>query len=87
MVVVGWSPPFHPFHVTGACLKKSCVLLFCSHFKGSVSRDFRPPISSHDWNPSGPLINRVKYFEFGFNLAEIFEFLKSSVVCIIPTSQ
>ena len=35
--------------------KKSC-------FKGSVSRDFRPPFFVHDSNPSRPLINRLKYF-------------------------
>ena len=34
--------------------------------KGSVSRDFRPPVFSHDSNPSGPLINRLKYFRIQF---------------------
>ena len=30
--------------------------------KRSVSRDFRLIYFFHDSNPSGPLINRVKYF-------------------------
>ena len=41
----------------------------------------------HDSNPSGPLINRVKYFEFGFDFAKIFEFFRNSMVCIIPRSK
>ena len=37
-----------------------------SFLKGSVSRDFRPPVFFHDSNPSGPLINRLKYFRIRF---------------------
>ena len=48
--------------------------------KGSVSWDFRPQFF-HDSNPSRPLINRLKYFRI------MFEFLKSSTVCIPPRSQ
>ena len=31
-------------------------------FKGGVSRDFRPQFFFHKSNPSGPLINRLKWF-------------------------
>ena len=41
----------------------------------------------HDLNPSRPVINRLNYFQIGFNFAEIFKFLKSSAVCIPPWSQ
>ena len=46
-------------------------------FKGSVSRDFRPPFF-HDSYPSGPLINRLKYFRILF-----FRFLRDiwSLIC------
>ena len=36
----------------------------------------------HESNPSRPLINRLNIFEFCFDFTEIFEFLKSSAVCI-----
>ena len=31
----------------------------------------------HDWNPSRPLINRLKYFRIRFHYAKIFEFFKA----------
>ena len=36
--------------------------------KGSVSRDFRP-LFFYDSNPSGPLINRPKYFRIRFSVS------------------
>ena len=73
--------------LTVVSLKGVCHEIFDLHF-------------FHDWNPSRPLIYRLKYsiFEFGFDFAEIFEFIKklhgvhpsaksSSAVCITPRCQ
>ena len=68
------------------------------NIKGSVSRDFRPSVFFHDSYPSGPLINRVKYFRIRFQFRpdiQIFKKLSgvhhtaesSSTVCIPPQSQ
>ena len=46
------------FKATEATLR----LALSSTIKESVSRDFWPQFFYHDSNPSGPLINRVKYF-------------------------
>ena len=51
-----------------------------------VCREIFTPIF-YDLNPSGHLINRIKYFRILIDFAEIFEFLKSSAVCIILRSQ
>ena len=66
--------------------------------KSHVSRDFRPLFVFYDLNPSGPLINRIKYFWIRFRFhwdIQIFKKLlsvhhtaeSSSAVCIIPRSQ
>ena len=44
--------------------------------QGSVSRDFRPPVFFHDLNPSGPLINRLKYFRIRFRFRRDIQILK-----------
>ena len=38
-------------------------------------------------NPSRPLLTDLRIFEFGSDFAEIFEFVKSSAVCIPPRRQ
>ena len=41
--------------------------------RGTVSRDFYPLIFSDQTNPSGPLIDMLKYFPVWFQSAKIFE--------------
>ena len=41
----------------------------------------------HDLNPSGPLINRLKYFPIRFRFSRDIQILKSSAVCCTPRSQ
>ena len=75
----------HSYHVSNMKI----VLKFISVIKENVSQDlyFFP-----DSKPSGPLINRLKYFEFFFDF-EIFKFLRNSAVesisaaCITLLSQ
>ena len=66
--------------------------------KSHVSRDFRPLFVFYDLNPSGPLINRIKYFWIRFRFHWDIQIFKkplsvhhtaesSSAVCIIPRSQ
>ena len=52
---------------------------FQALFKWSVSRDFRT-LFFHDSNPSGPLINRVKYFIIRFQFHQDVQF-DSTVWC------
>ena len=65
--------------------------------KGSVSRDFRPPFF-HAWNPSRPLMNRIKYFRIRFQFHRDIPIFKklcsvhhtaesSSEVCTMSRSQ
>ena len=73
----------HLFHLL-LYLQKSIIcirtpedyILALARLKGSVSQDFRP-LFFHDSYPSGPLITGWNIFEFGYDFAEIFEFLKT----------
>ena len=57
------------------------------------SKPYSPPWAApfnlflHDLNPSGLLINRLKYFRIRFDFADKFEFWSNSGVCISPRSQ
>ena len=55
-----------PARAAGQVVGKNLIRLNSSEFKNSTS---------------GPLINSKSMFKFGFDFAEILEFLKSSVVC------
>ena len=41
----------------------------------------------HDLNPSGPLINKLKYFRIRYRISRYIQIFKSSTVCIIQRSQ
>ena len=49
--------------------------------KGSVSRDFQPPVFFHDSKPSGPLINRLQYFRIRFRFRQDIQIFKKAPRC------
>ena len=59
--------PIETFFNFSRFLQDTCV-------KGEVSRDFLPLFFFHESNPSGPLINRLKWFFLKIRLCESFEF-------------
>ena len=61
-------------------------LLLSYLFKGSESQDFWLSFFFHDSNPSGPLINRLKYFRIRFRFRRDIKILKK-LCSVHPTAE